>query len=357
VVELSVAAQYDLAIVGGGIVGAWALYLACQRHGDWRIVLIDRFKVGDGATAHSAGVLLATGRSERERRLAGTSAGLYQKLQAAFGFQTTKAEVFWVADAAFGAEIRAAAIGFAIEDVDGASADLDDRLAAPLRMGSAQIVLRGGMAVSHDPGQIASLLVYSSLRVPNVSCIEGAEVKRVQSVASGCELLLDGRTLTAARTLVAVGPWITGDPVGAVARERGIRIKKVVALHVDRPPPANAAAVFFPQSDAYLMPLPARNQWLFSFRSEEWDCEPRKHELEISERDREIAKAVLDRYLPGLSDDCVGGRVFCDAYTPGGETLVAFDHGCRSVVAGAGGGAGFRLAPGIADEALQMIAS
>lgn len=351
------AAQYDLAIVGGGIVGAWALHLACQRHGEWRIVLIDRFKVGDGATAHSAGVLLATGRSERERRLAGTSASLYQKLQAAFGFQTTKAEVFWVADAAFAAEIRAAAVGFPIQDMDRAPADLDDRLATPLRMGSAQIVLRGGMAVSYDAGQIASLLVYSSLHSPNVSCIEGAEVKRIQSVASGCELLLDGRTLTAARSLVAVGPWITGDPVGAVAKRRGIRIKKVVALHVDRPPPANAAAVFFPQSDAYLMPLPARNQWLFSFRSEEWDCEPRRHELEISERDREIAKAVLDRYLPGLSDACVGGRVFCDAYTPGGETLVAFDHGCRSVVAGAGGGAGFRLAPGIADEALRMIAS
>ncbi|MCK1787341.1 FAD-dependent oxidoreductase, partial [Pseudomonas sp. TNT11] len=53
--------HFDLVIVGGGIIGAWALHHATQRYPHWQILLIDRYRIGDGATAHSAGVLLATG--------------------------------------------------------------------------------------------------------------------------------------------------------------------------------------------------------------------------------------------------------------------------------------------------------
>ncbi|RKT10472.1 glycine/D-amino acid oxidase-like deaminating enzyme [Paraburkholderia sp. RAU2J] len=348
--------RYDLAVVGGGIVGAWTLYLATLRHPRWRIVLVDRYRVDDGATAHSAGVLLATGRSARERKLAAISADLYGDVQALLGLKTTQADVFWVADAQSSDEVRSGAVDFSIGGDSIPQTELENRLGVPANLGGAQIVLRGGTAVSHDPGLIARSLISASLRSEHVSCVEGAAVTMMRPSSGGAEVrLADGRAFHAARSVVAVGPWIVEEPFETFADAHDVRIKKVVALHVDHSPQPDAAAVFFPQDDAYLMPLPARNQWLFSFRSDEWDCRPRKHALEISERDRDLAKDVLHRYLPELANVCCGGRVFCDAYTSTGEPLVSLDRSRAAVFAGAGSGAGFRLAPGIADEALRLI--
>ena len=98
---MSMEQHFDLVIVGGGIIGAWALHHATQRYPHWQILLIDRYRIGDGATAHSAGVLLATGRSARERRLAGESAALYRALRDRLGIRTTQAPVYWLAEHSF----------------------------------------------------------------------------------------------------------------------------------------------------------------------------------------------------------------------------------------------------------------
>jgi len=348
--------RYDLAIVGGGIVGAWTLYLATLRHPRWRIVLVDRYRVGEGATAHSAGVLLATGRSARERRLAAISADLYGNIRAPFGLSTTRADVFWVVDARSNDEVRAVAVDFSIDGGSVAQAELEHRVGVSMHLDDTHTVLRGGTAISHEPGLIAKSLISAGLCSANVSCVEGVAVTMIQPSAVGAELrLADGRAFHAKRSVIAIGPWIAEQPFEPFANAHGVRIKKVVALHIDRPPQPDAVAVFFPKDDAYLMPLPARNQWLFSFHCDEWDCRPRKHALEINDRDRDVAKEVLRRYLPELADLCCGGRVFCDAYTSTGEPLVQLDPSRAAVFAGAGSGAGFRLAPGIASEALQLI--
>lgn len=49
--------------------------------------------------------------------------------------------------------------------------------------------------------------------------------------------------------------------------------------------------------------------------------------------------------------------MFCDSYSPSGESLVTVDRSLNVVFAGSGSGAGFRLAPGIASEALELIVS
>jgi len=357
-VGMSMSGKYDLAIVGGGIIGAWALYLASRRYPDWRIILIERFKVGDGATAHSAGVSLPIGRSAREQQLAANSARLYQEVHESLRFGTTKTDVFWVTNLSDKEALRNAAVGFAIEDTSMTADELGGRIEMPLHLDAAEIILRGGTAVAYDPGQVARTLVEASLRAANVRCIEGMAVKSIQPSTAGAELLQDDGTIVSAlRTLVTVGPWMIEGPVDAFSREHSVRVKKVVALHLDQVPPRDAATVVFPQSDAFLLPLWARNQWLFSFRSDEWDCLPRKHTLEISGRDRELAQDILECYLPGMSQTCRGGRVFCDAYSTDGVPLVKFDSSNQTIVAGACSGSGFRLAPGIADEALRMFPS
>ncbi len=143
---------------------------------------------------------------------------------------------------------------------------------------------------------------------------------------------------------------------GAAARAAEVRIKKVVAFHIDEVPPPGASALFLPASDAYLMPLPTRRQWLFSFRSDEWDCAPQGRELTITNADRATANALLHQYLPGMLAKDRGGRVFCDSYTPSGTPMVARSPDNDAlVVVGAGSGAGFRFAPGVAETAIQMV--
>lgn len=352
--------DYDLLIVGGGIVGAWTLWLARRRFPQWRILLIERFRNSDGATAHSAGVLLATGRTPRERRLAAPGAELYREIREPLGLRTSAAEVFWVTDAARTPALRQVAVGFSIDEAAVPPAHLRDRLLAPLELRTNEVLLRGGTAVSHDPAAIARGLIEASLQEANVSCIEGAGVRGILPGEAKVELTLeDGAVVSAARAVIAVGPWIVGEPFAqsfaALASIRALRIKKVVALHVDRVPPADAAAVFLPEADAYLMPLPLRRQWLFSFRADEWDCRPFKHALEISPHDRELALRIVDRYGLGAREAYRGGRVFCDAYTPSGEPLVERVPNAPIVIAGAGSGAGFRLSPGLADEALRLL--
>lgn len=345
----------DLAIIGGGIVGSWVLYLAQQRQPNWRIVLIDRFRVAAGATAHSAGVLVETGRSENERRMAARSAALYREFTRSQGLITTCSEVYWVISREHVDNLTASAVDFRVNPVAVAATELRDRLAVPLHTEESEVILQGGKAISHDPGCIARKLISCSLQSALVRCVEGVAVTRAQRIGQIWQLHLDnGRQIDAACVISCVGPWLVESPFQAFAKEHAIRTKRVVALHVDRVPPPNAAALFFPQKDAYLMPLPARNQWLFSFRATGWDCRPERSQLDISAEDIALATCILDDYQPGLADHFQGGRAFCDAYVPTGEPLVAGDQGQSLVVAGAGSGAGFRFAPAIADEALRI---
>ncbi|MDT1000338.1 FAD-binding oxidoreductase, partial [Pseudomonas aeruginosa] len=68
------------------------------------------------------------------------------------------------------------------------------------------------------------------------------------------------------------------------------------------------------------------------------------------------AQAVLRRYAPDLADRLRSGRVFCDAYSPSREPIVAkIGGGGRIIFAGAANGSGYRLAPAIAAETLSLL--
>lgn len=97
-----------------------------------------------------------------------------------------------------------------------------------------------------------------------------------------------------------------------------------------------------------------RQEWLYSFTSQEWDCAPEVSRLTITQKDRDLALSILNRYCPSFVRDCHGGRVFCDAYSQDRAPLVAQVPGMTNfVVAGAGSGSGYRLAPAIGIKALE----
>lgn len=349
--------DYDLVIVGGGVVGAWALYLATTRHPERSTLLIERSIIGGGATAHSAGVLLETGATAWQRELAGMSGALYSEADRALGSPIAPVRALWIVANDILDRVRAAAVGFELSAVGPDDRAQLDRALPAVRIGHDESVLAGGTPRCYEPGDTTREIVARARRASGAACWEGAEVTSMRP-GPDCVVvtLRDGTAVRAARAIAAVGPWVLDGPTAGLAKQRGIRIKKVVALHLDVEPPPQAPAVFLPQADAYLMPLPHRRQWLFSFRSTVWDVAPRSSELAIADVDRDTAGAVLERYVPGMMRWCRGGRVFCDAYTPSGDPVVACDPASsRLVTAGAGGGAGFRLGPGIAAKALDML--
>ena len=64
---MSMAQHFDLVIVGGGIIGAWALHHATQRYPHWQILLIDRYRMLQASVARGMRRARAAASSARRR--------------------------------------------------------------------------------------------------------------------------------------------------------------------------------------------------------------------------------------------------------------------------------------------------
>jgi glycine/D-amino acid oxidase-like deaminating enzyme len=225
-----------------------------------------------------------------------------------------------------------------------------------LVLGPDDVVLAGLTATWAKPLALVEGLI-TKMRRRGVQCWEGTEVTTMESEPGGIRLAMaDGRELLAARVVVAVGPWITTGRWQTYADRLGLRVKKVVAMHLDIRPRADDPVVLLTADDAFLLPDVDGDRYLFSFASQEWDCLPDTAQLRITPEDREVALEILERRLPGLARRWSGGRVFCDAYAPNRAPLITgLDTDPRICIPTGGSGSGFRLAPGMALAALGYL--
>jgi D-arginine dehydrogenase len=209
-----------------------------------------------------------------------------------------------------------------------------------------------------DVYQLAQALT-AQLR-PQVTFAEGVTVTALEPKADGVTVHCGtGAQLTVGQVILAPGPWLNAPAWRDLVAPLGLRVKRVVALHIARRPSPDDEAILFDSDDAFLLPLADRGHWLFSYASREWDVDPDKPEG-LTATEFTAARDRLRRYAPALANDvgaCHGGRVFCDAYSPDREPIVRpLDPEGRIVFAGAACGSGYRLAPAIAAEAVDLIA-
>lgn len=350
---------YDLAVVGAGIVGAVAAFLAARRRPEWRIAVLDRSLVGHGATLYSGGLDHGYGVSAQQRALAVESGTLFRQIRDAVpGLPVFDLPLYGVVSRDRADEVMSRFTH------GGARMGTPDDLARvrrgcpDLALAEGQVLLAGCPAAYGVATGVAAGLVAHLQAAAGLQCMEGAEVQGVQGADGAYALrIADGRTLDARRVLWAGGPWMLHGPARQAMQAAGVRTKKVVAMHLSRAPAPDDPIVFFFDDDAFLLPLHHRGHWLFSFASQEWDCAPELSALRIDAADRERALSILGRYAPSLVPLCQGGRVFCDAYTP--DRLPVTARAAREapgfVVAGACCGSGYRLAPGIALRALDLL--
>jgi glycine/D-amino acid oxidase-like deaminating enzyme len=135
-----------------------------------------------------------------------------------------------------------------------------------------------------------------------------------------------------------------------------IRVKKVVAFHIHKKPPENARAIFYPDYDAFLLPVKESGNWVFSYTCDHWDVKPDANVLHVDADNRDKALAVLEKMAPNFVPYCAGGHAFCDTYSKDYIPVVAKGlQGDNLVIITGANGAGFRLAPALANNAIALF--
>src|SRR5690606_2541542 len=203
---------------------------------------------------------------------------------------------------------------------------------------------------------LAQRLAVAFLEQPRGQCLEGVEVVDIAPREGQLEVVArDGRRIRSPRVALCAGPWLPGgfSHLGDPLQE--LRIKKIVALHIPLCPPPDAPVVYFFDEEAFLLPQLERRRWLASFRSEEWDCQPNPTELYLSPAEWSRARELFSPSFGGRLPEALGGRAFCDAYSTTGEPTVTPIEALPGCIAlGGCSGSGIRLAPAMAERALEL---
>ncbi|MFI9720179.1 NAD(P)/FAD-dependent oxidoreductase [Streptomyces sp. NPDC052396] len=349
--------HYDLAVIGTGIVGALTAYYAVRRDPGRRVLLLSQADRGAGATRLSAGFDTPTGRNAAQRALAARSTALFAALAAELPqVHRRPVEVCWlVGRDGVAALERSMVAGGPPRPVGRERRRALAGIFPNLAQGADQVLLASGPMTAGAPRALADLLLDRVLGHRGNALWQGFRVTGVRRAGGRLELTAaDGARVTAGRVAVAPGPWALDGPVAAAARAHGARLKKVVAYHIMTPPPPHAPALVFEDQDAFLLPQPADGCWLLSITSPDWDRSP-DQALVIDARDRAPARALLKRHVPGFLPHLAGGRVFPDCFTPGHLPLVATAGDPAVVMAVGGSGSGYRLAPAMAEDALDLL--
>ncbi|WP_406334290.1 NAD(P)/FAD-dependent oxidoreductase [Streptomyces sp. NBC_00203] len=349
--------HYDLAVVGSGIVGALSAHYAVRRNPGLRVLVLTHAARGTGATRLSAGFDTPTGHSAAQRALAARSTALFAELAAELpDVQREPVDTYWVVGRATAAALHTSmADGGRTSAVDRDGRQLLTETFPGLAHGDDE-VLRASAPMTVGRAQaLADQLLDGVVSRPGSALLEGFRVTDVRRAGGHIELVAaDGSRVTADKAVVAPGPWALDGPVARAARDRGARVKKVVAFHIMSPPPLHAPALVFEDADAFLLPHHPGGHWIFSVTSPDWDRGP-DEPLAIDARDRSLARALLERHVPGFLPHLLGGRVFSDCFTPGHLPVVDTVDDDDVVMAIGGSGSGYRLAPAMAEDALNLL--
>ncbi|MBC7886374.1 MAG: FAD-binding oxidoreductase [Ferruginibacter sp.] len=347
--------ELDLAIIGGGIIGVFAAWYARKQHPDWHIGLFEQGLVGSGATFYSARLDIPYGHTPLRYQLAQRSRSLFAELRKEMPELPIKDLPFYGIVQEDNAQL------VLLQLVDNNARLLPEIIPSLLHdhpllvLPQHAAVISGATASQAVNNELVNLLAKNFEVTPNSLIIEHTKIVTVTTLEDIFDLQsAGGNYFPAKRVIQATGPWMNEILGTGLFASQKTRIKKIVAFHIDKQPLAGDPLFYFFADDAFLMPKYEAGYWLFSFKCDHWDVVPDINTLSIDEADIQKARGILTKYFPQLVPLCSVGRVFCDTYTPDGNPIIerAGDQS-KYIIAGAGSGSGFRLAPAIAEAALD----
>ncbi|MFD0150624.1 FAD-dependent oxidoreductase [Streptomyces sp. NPDC055721] len=357
----------DVAVVGGGIIGAVVAFGVSAAHPDCRITVLDRGETGT-ATRRSLGVLAPWAGTPGQRALLESGAARLRDraLRELLRPHLRRVPVLVTGRAGTLDELARSTVGTRMEPASdalkaSARAAFGELL---LRQGDEQASVRDGITVMDTEAAAAALLGAVARAGGRVRT--GARVTRIEEAGDGSRrlLLASGEVVTTRRTVLATGPWpgpefTTGSPLPP-----SWRTKRIAALRIARDLPPGAPMVCFPDDDLFVLPgraMPTGSgagspggAWA-SFRCEEWDVAPGDGAYPPGPRTVDAGRGVLAGRLPELAADALPGPAATDGYTSDRTPLT--DRPAPGVVrALAGSGGGARFCWGMADRVLELLA-
>ncbi|WP_225730786.1 MULTISPECIES: FAD-binding oxidoreductase [unclassified Nocardia] len=340
--------DFDVIVIGGGIIGCLIAREVIARGTDVSVALLDRDLVGSGASRRSAGLHFPRGASARVRDMTAASQDYYEQLR------YDRPDL----------PIHSLEMSVLARETEGVDRYYLDRANATRIAGlpGDSVPVPPGMGVWNVDGghyaDVAALVVALTAELrQRVHIRESTAVTAVEPDRDEVVVRLGtGETLCAAIVVLAPGPWVHAPAWRAATAPLGVRVKLVAAMHIDQAPTASDRVIVFQDPDAFLLPMAHRGHWLFSFTSQQWDVEPDALTGGASAACLAEGRDVLAAVAPRLAGRATAGRVFCDAYSPNREPLIrALAPDRRVIFAGAANGSGYRLAPAIAAEAVDLL--
>ncbi len=351
-----------IAVIGAGIAGCLIARELAARDPAATITVLDRDLVGSGVTRRSAGVSLVRGSTPRALRMSAFSHDYYAALRAAdpqLPIHPVNARLILTSP-----DDGPAALGYSPAHIGPPAISLADQLDNELRLPPGTDLYQLGGCHHADVYALAQALAARARQTGNVSFTESVKVTGLTVTSAGARAGVtlttsDGTRRTFDQAILAPGPWIDDPAWRDLVSPLGLRVKKIVAMHLERPPKPDDELIIFEAEDAFLLPVAHCGHWLLSFTRIDWDPDPDAIAagIGLSAEDVEAARETLHPYSPALAGACVSGRVCCDAYSPNREPVItALDGtGGRVIFAGAANGSGYRLAPAVATEAVDLL--
>lgn len=346
---------YDLAIIGAGVMGLSAAFIAATNHPRDRIVIFERDIVGAGASQFAPGIQINICRNERERALINPSSKFWQAIYPQGHWPIGRdCDVFWLTR--HPKELaRLSSVGGTIPSTSSA---LTERLSS-----LPHFFVPSDTAVELDRGSYSPVDrivqdMVQRLKALGISICERTSVERIRQGPGNILLLTsDAREHLARRALLAIGPWLPDSPLVAHLPDRPrVRVKKVVALHLAARPAPKCPMIGLFDDYAFLIPMIEEGYWLFSFTSQEWDVRADTDKLRVSSDELARANAILAKWFSCDVPAVASARVFCDCYSDDG---VPFSRPAKTIaglhVVGGGAGNGFRFGPACAEEAIRSL--
>jgi glycine/D-amino acid oxidase-like deaminating enzyme len=337
-----------IAVVGAGILGCLIARELAETDKDAVITVFDRDLAGSGTSRRSGGLFLARGTSPRTRLMSAFSHAYYANLKESH----PHLPIFPIgATVVTDGSTDPAAIGY-LPDL-AAPAELADRSVGGPGGGRAWRIGGSHYADVYRVTQAIAELERPAVRFAEGAAVTGLTIGRAD-VTVHCGT---GEHLRADQVVLAPGPWLATPAWRDLLSPLGLRVKKIVAIHIERRPDPADEVTLFDCDDAFLLPLHHRGHWLFSYTCPEWDVDPDQLTGGLSAANVEEARACLRRCAPALADACTSGRVCADAYSPSREPVISRLPGTqgRVVFAGGASGSGYRFAPAIAAQTADLL--
>jgi glycine/D-amino acid oxidase-like deaminating enzyme len=332
-----------VAVIGAGIIGCLIARELAAADRDAEITVFDRDLAGSGATRRSAGLSLVRGATPRTREMSAASDRYYAALMTSHPHlpaYPVRARVL------LDAGLRPADAGYRPADADPAETAPDGRRCWELRG-------------CHYTDVYALTQSLAALARPRVRFLEGTRITGLTTGRRSVSVRTSsGEDHAFAQVALAPGPWLAEPAWRDLVSPLRLRVKKIVAMHLEQRPDAGSELLILDREDAFLLPLAHRGHWLFSYTRMEWDVDPDAIATApgLTSEDVADARACLRPYDPARAAELRSGRICCDAYSETREPVVtALGPDGLIIFAGAANGSGYRLAPAIARQAVDLL--